>query len=369
MGGQEPLDGGQRVRLRPDRACHRAAAGAALRADGRRLGANSLRSCCRGRAIHSWLWRSSLREVVPARIYFSYLDAVGANERRVHADADGRARADGLGAGKLSNWPPPHYFSRGRFGALIAADGVLPGLQQRRGDLFSLARMALWMFAERAVFGQSRYQDRADTAMKIMLLWDYYDHYLRYFYDRHPEAAGLLYREQQQQILADHFNWYAYLSLLPARDGARGRYCRRQRAAIADQLGARKRSRPRCWRSAGRRRRRADLPVPPRRAVDGRANHYLGAFLKAVRASCGQIVVWRAVDWTLDTDWARRRLRLLLLRQPGRALSADGERTELVLPCFERADSRAPATQAARYPAELCREHLISCSSSDDWRC
>jgi hypothetical protein len=48
--------------------------------------------------------------------------------------------------------------------------------------------------------------------MKLLMLWNYYEPYLRYFYHAVPDAATLSYREQQSTLFDDHFGWPAELA-------------------------------------------------------------------------------------------------------------------------------------------------------------
>jgi O-antigen/teichoic acid export membrane protein len=93
--------------------------------------------------IHFLLWRSSLRETIPGRIYFSYLygpAVIGIACTTILAAARARlawtpgvfglATAGLMSAGAL-------------FGVVIVTDRLLPGSAQRRADLMSLAALAL----------------------------------------------------------------------------------------------------------------------------------------------------------------------------------------------------------------------------------
>lgn len=48
--------------------------------------------------------------------------------------------------------------------------------------------------------------------MKVLMLWEYYPHYLSYFYRKHPYATGLSFEEHRNKIFDDHFGWPAELS-------------------------------------------------------------------------------------------------------------------------------------------------------------
>lgn len=47
--------------------------------------------------------------------------------------------------------------------------------------------------------------------MKILLIWDYYENYLKYFYTKNPQAPDLPYDEHKQLLLNDFFMWPTYL--------------------------------------------------------------------------------------------------------------------------------------------------------------
>src|ERR1019366_102335 len=47
--------------------------------------------------------------------------------------------------------------------------------------------------------------------MRILLLWDYYESYLRQYYLRNPGVGDRTYAEQNRLLLSDGFSWNAYL--------------------------------------------------------------------------------------------------------------------------------------------------------------
>jgi len=55
--------------------------------------------------------------------------------------------------------------------------------------------------------------------MKVLMLWDYYQIYLNYFYQKYPEVSGLSFEEHRQRIFDDHFGWPADLSLYMNQQG------------------------------------------------------------------------------------------------------------------------------------------------------
>lgn len=48
--------------------------------------------------------------------------------------------------------------------------------------------------------------------MKVLMLWKYYPHCLKYFYKKHPSVIDLPFEEHRNRIFDDHFGWPAELS-------------------------------------------------------------------------------------------------------------------------------------------------------------
>lgn len=48
--------------------------------------------------------------------------------------------------------------------------------------------------------------------MKIFMLWDYYQIYLKYFYNKNPDILNSPFEEHRQEIINDHFGWPTDLS-------------------------------------------------------------------------------------------------------------------------------------------------------------
>jgi hypothetical protein len=171
--------------------------------------------------------------------------------------------------------------------------------------------------------------------MKILLLWDYYDRYLRYFYAQNPDTAGLSYRQQQQQLLADYFNWYTYLIPYFREMGHDVEMlvgnARQLQVAWAreNDLGSETYDRSDVIVAEQIRRFQPDMLW-----VAG-ADHYLGAYLRNIRSSCGSVVAWRAVDWSPNTDWTNVDCIFSSYANLVERFRRMGKRSELVLPCFE----------------------------------
>lgn len=177
--------------------------------------------------------------------------------------------------------------------------------------------------------------------MRILLLWDYYESYLRRFYSLHP-IGDLPYYEQYQRILDDFFVWVAYLLPYLEKAGHDAhiiignaeplqRAWARENGAqydrftlIQEQIHAYK---PDVLWVAG-------LP------------HYTGTFLKGIAPSCGLILAWAAYAGCEKLDLRQVSCLLTsssLFVEQFRRL---GKRSELLMPCFDpRILSLLPARQ------------------------
>ena len=47
--------------------------------------------------------------------------------------------------------------------------------------------------------------------MRILLLWDFYESYLRQFYLHNPGVSNQSFADQNRLLLSDGFSWNAYL--------------------------------------------------------------------------------------------------------------------------------------------------------------
>ena len=172
--------------------------------------------------------------------------------------------------------------------------------------------------------------------MKILLLWDYYDSYLRNFYDVHPIVVGKSYRDQLQLLLDDFFGWPPYLipelrnlgheveiivgNALPLQMT----WARENGVSIAIQDW------PLVVVKEQIRRYRPDV------LFIGGADQYLGGFLRQIREYCRFVVAWKAVAVSANFDWSNVDLVLsshTVFIEKFRAL---GLPSELLLPCFDQ---------------------------------
>ena len=168
--------------------------------------------------------------------------------------------------------------------------------------------------------------------MRILLLWNYYNSYLRSFYASHPEASALPYNQQHQTLLNDFFGWPSYLvphlqalgheahivvgNAEPLqRAWARENGVEYDRfALIQEQI---RRYKPDVLWVAG---------VP----------HYMGTFLKGIAPSCRLIFAWAAHAGCEKLDL--RSVSCVLTSHP---VHIDqfrhlGKKSELLMPCFDK---------------------------------
>ncbi len=171
--------------------------------------------------------------------------------------------------------------------------------------------------------------------MKILLLWDHYDSYPRYFYRHHPDATHLPYHQQQQLLLNDFYAWPSYL--IPTF---------RTLGFEADVLIGNARPLQAAWA------RENDFPYDEqtwRFAIVQEqirrfrpdvlwllgAEHYLGQFLREVKAVCRYVIAWRATTWLPSADWSNVDCVLTSYSNLVQQFRRLGKQSELVLPCFE----------------------------------
>jgi len=55
--------------------------------------------------------------------------------------------------------------------------------------------------------------------MKVLMLWEYYEDYLDYFYKKNPDCLNLPFREHSKRIFDDHYGWSADMSVYMNRMG------------------------------------------------------------------------------------------------------------------------------------------------------
>ena len=173
--------------------------------------------------------------------------------------------------------------------------------------------------------------------MRILLLWDYYESYLRQFYFHNHEAVLLPFADQNRLLLSDGFNWPAYMvpefrrlgheaeAIVGNADAAQNMWARENgKCRNGDLLS---------WRSQIVR--EQIRKFRPNILWLGGANHYLGDFIQSVREYCGAVVGWRAavggerLDWTgVDCVLSSHSNFVDMFRKMGL-------RSDLMLPCMD----------------------------------
>ena len=48
--------------------------------------------------------------------------------------------------------------------------------------------------------------------MKVLMVWEYYQDYLDYFYEKNPKVINLSFLDHRQILFDDHYGWPADLS-------------------------------------------------------------------------------------------------------------------------------------------------------------
>jgi hypothetical protein len=141
--------------------------------------------------------------------------------------------------------------------------------------------------------------------MRILLLWDYYETYLRQFYLRHDGIQLLPFLDQNRLLLNDAYHWPAFL-LPEFRALGHEAEAIIGNADPAQMMWARENS----FSSVG------DVPSLRRHIVRAQvrqfrpdilwicgAQEYLGQFLRSLRDYCGAVVAWRASEGGQRLDW------------------------------------------------------------------
>jgi spore maturation protein CgeB len=171
--------------------------------------------------------------------------------------------------------------------------------------------------------------------MRILLLWVFYDEYLRRFYAARPAVAQLPYAQQQTALLDDYFGW-------PPAVGRR----LAERGHDVEIIVANAGPLQRAWaRETGvefhARNWQMQLPLEQVRRFQpdvlwtGSNFRYFGEYLRALRQYCGAVVAWTAAPLPLALDLQGIDCMLTSHANFAATFRARGLRCEQVLPCFE----------------------------------
>lgn len=172
--------------------------------------------------------------------------------------------------------------------------------------------------------------------MRILLLWEYYESYLRQFYLRSNGIDVEPYESQNRLLLTDGFNWPAYL--VPEF-----RALGHQAEAIVanadpgQTMWAHEHS---CPLNTGPSRRRQIVREQVRQFRPdilwiGGADHYLGDFMRSIRGYCGSVVAWRAASGGERIDWSGIDCVLSSHANFVESFRNMGLRSEQILPCVD----------------------------------
>jgi spore maturation protein CgeB len=170
--------------------------------------------------------------------------------------------------------------------------------------------------------------------MKIMLLGQYYDSYVRYFYLNHPNVANRSYEQQWRAFMADCPSWLLYL-IPHFQDLGSEATALFVNAKPIQRAWARENDYPfdeHTWPfSIAReqiRRFRPDILW-----ID--SDRYLGSFLREVKHNCGAVFVWKASEYSSTLDWSDVDCVLSTHSPLIHKFLQLGLKCEVMHPCFE----------------------------------
>jgi len=167
--------------------------------------------------------------------------------------------------------------------------------------------------------------------MRILLLWTYYENYLRQFYLHNPSVSRLPFADQKQLLLEDGFLWPAHMIdefrkigheadiVVGNADPAQATWALENGLASSTLRADIVREQIRSYR--------------PDILWTCCAERYRGEFLRSVRDDCGAVVGWSAEFGAEQFDWSGVDCVLSSHSNFVQAFRDMGLRSELVLPC------------------------------------
>lgn len=187
--------------------------------------------------------------------------------------------------------------------------------------------------------------------MRILLLWDFYENYIREFYLHRPGAERLPFADQKQLLLADGINWASHMipefrKLGHQADIVIGN-ARPAQSRWAEENGLSGSA------SSAEIVREQIRQFRPDILWTCSAPKYLGAFLQSIKACCGNIVSWHA-EWRGELrDWTGVDCILSSHANFVDMFRRMGLRSEIVLPCVNPEIVEACLSQAPERHREV----------------